>query len=235
MKILTYIFTTLLFVTGLWGCSVTESENIKTSGVWVHYKIEQRVDGEIYAWAVLKVGGSTGTIISMSGGEHMECNDITLPEYFDPITNYHWNRAVLGQEIDGLYDFNFIRIDEEISTILELPEVPVITELLPYSTIYEGEDLTITWDSPVGSEGDYVDIWVTGVCIEDEYVAMVDDDGEYSVQGLVFKPELTEDCLIDVAVHRFIEVDVNGAFQGGIAEGVSRDATQMTASYAIPE
>ncbi|MDA3862786.1 MAG: hypothetical protein PF689_02850 [Deltaproteobacteria bacterium] len=90
----TFTIITIVFSLNFIGaCSTTESENIKTSGIWVHYKIVENTDGDIYAYAVLRVGGSTGTMVDLVGDDSVECNEVKLTEYVELITGYRWNRA----------------------------------------------------------------------------------------------------------------------------------------------
>ncbi|MBN2725091.1 MAG: hypothetical protein JXR95_13575 [Deltaproteobacteria bacterium] len=212
------------------SCSVTDSENIKTSGIWAHYVIEEDESGTVTALAALRVGGSTGTVVDLTGGEYIECNDSYMEEYVELITNMHWSRAVVDFDSDYMYDFTFVRTDEEVSTEVELPAVPEISGLEPSDTVYEGESLTIYWDATLSE--DTVDIFVEGTCIENIALYDVADDGEYTVASVNPDYDVNiPDCEIDVYVRRILLGQVNSAFQGGYTEG--RSISHDTLSFQV--
>ncbi len=213
--------TVLLFP----ACSVTDSENVKTSGIWANYRIEMNEAGDVYAYAVLRVGGATGTIVDLSGGEHMECNDVTLTEYVEPITNYHWSRAQVSEDTDGVYEFVFVRTDEEVSTMVELPDPPVIISVENEDTLTTEDDITVTWDDTI--PGDYVNITLSGDCIDDFTDTMIPDDGSYSIQDIVYLATFQTECYLDLSISRVILGDVNPAFQSGQATGVAHDSITL--------
>jgi hypothetical protein len=184
----TFTIITIVFSLNFIGaCSTTESENIKTSGIWVHYKIVENTDGDIYAYAVLRVGGSTGTMVDLVGDDSVECNEVKLTEYVELITGYRWNRA-------------------EVS--------------------YDGDPLTITWDN--STPGTYVDINLSGICINDISQLSLEDDGEYTFSNIIMMDTTQEtDCDVNIKISRIYEQDINPAFQGGLAEGIAKDASSL--------
>ncbi|MGM0595509.1 MAG: hypothetical protein ACQES9_00565 [Myxococcota bacterium] len=219
------IITIIFSINFIGACSTTESENVKTSGIWAHYRIVENTDGEIYGYAVLRVGGNTGTMVDLVGDDTVECNGVKLTEYVEPITNYRWNRAQVSEDPDNLYDFTFYRVDEEVTTTLELPAPPFI-ETLSATELYDGDDLTIGWDN--SSPGDYVDISLTGVCINDVNQISLEDDGEYTFSNITMMDTTQEtDCDVNIKISRIYEQDINSAFQGGQAEGISKDASSV--------
>lgn len=225
-----FILLSLLSVLVTMGCSVTESENVKTSGIWAHYVIEENEVGSLTAWAVLRVGGSTGTIIDLSGGEHMECNGDIMNEWIEPITNYHWSRVMPNEDPQRLYDFTFVRTDEEVTTQVDLPYPPIITDIEP-ALMANGDGFTVTWDASYAE--DFVSIQFSGDCIETAVDYDVPDDGEYVFTDLVVNPAfIGTECELDVWVTREIEGDVNPAFQGGYTE--ARAISYDTVMYTLP-
>lgn len=81
------------------GCAVVESEDVKTSGMWAHFVIDHHPDDSVVAWAVLRVGGQTGTIIDLVGDDYMECNGTRMTEYVEAITNFHWNNSLAPRPV----------------------------------------------------------------------------------------------------------------------------------------
>jgi hypothetical protein len=201
------------------ACSTTESTNIKTSGIWVRYTVEHDAHDSVTVWGVLRVGGSTGTIIDLFAGEHLEVNGTNMTEWVEPITNYHWSRAVIGPDPDGIYDIDFVRLgDEVVSTTVVTPERPFITSLDPGNVVNSEEVLTIYWDE--GDPGDDVDIYIEGDCIENHSYSQVADTGMF-VSDPIFDlppPDLPADCTLQVTVARNVVGSVNSAFQGGYTE-----------------
>jgi hypothetical protein len=198
------------------ACSTTDSENVKTSGIWAHYVVDHYPDDEVRCLGVLRVGGSTGTIVDMSGGEHLECNGLEMSEFFDPITNYRWNRVIMDPDPQNLYDIDFVRTDEVVSTTVEVAEPPYVDGTEPAGLVYGGEALTVFWDPTY--PGDSVNIHLSGTCIDDLSDYGVLDDGEYTFNAVTADPEVGGDCVIDITVSRVFEDSVNPAFEGGYTE-----------------
>lgn len=208
----------VLFSVGLVAsCSTTDSENVKTSGIWARFAVDHHPNGDVICWGVLKVGGSTGTMIDLTGGEHLECNGVRMSEYVEPITDYRWNRASVAEDMDGLYDFLFVRTDEEVNTTVEMPLAPYIIDLDPVDVVYDGEPLTIYWDADF--PGDDVDIHVDGTCIDSLSAIAVPDDGEYTFDSVLLSVDALENtCTLEIRVVRVVEGFVNSAYQGGYTE-----------------
>ncbi len=219
-----------LAATGLsTGCVVTESTNIKTSGIWAHFTVEHDAHDSILVRGVLRVGGSTGTIVDLSAGEHLEVNGANMTEWVEPITNFHWSRAVISPDPDGLYDIDLVRLDELVSSTILTPERPFIESLDPVNVITSEEVLTIYWDD--ADPGDDVDIYIEGDCIENHSYALVADSGMFISDPLydLPAPDLPADCTLTVTVARNVVGSVNSAFQGGYTEARAFD--ELTISY----
>ena len=205
------------------ACSITDSTNIKTSGVWAHYTVEHDSDDSVTVRGVLRVGGSTGTIIDLTAGEHLEVNSINMTEYLEPITNFHWSRAIITPDPDGIYDIDFVRLDELVSTTIVAPERPFITSLDPVGVILSDELLTINWDA--AAPGDDVDIYIEGACIENHAYSLVADSGMFVSDPILDSPlpDLPADCALLVTIARNVVGSVNSEFQGGYTEARTFD------------
>ncbi|MCD6498630.1 MAG: hypothetical protein J7M25_10075 [Deltaproteobacteria bacterium] len=227
---------------GLWvlaggaGCSTTDSTNVKTSGIWAHYVVRDNGDGSVDVRAVLRVGGSTGTVVDLTNGEHMEVNGVTLTEFYDPITNLHWSHATVSDDPMNRYDFDFIRTDdtgtpiETVSTAVIRPALPVISDVNGGADISYGQDVTITWDA--SEPGDDVDITISGDCIDDLSYPGLSDSGQYVVSHADMPMIGTQGCDLTIRVQRNVTTDVSAEFQGGFAEAHSFHS--VTVGYSMP-
>ncbi len=237
MRRLTKNLAIVVAALGLWlvaGCETTDSENVKTSGIWAKFQVDDNGDGTVTAWALLRVGGPTGTVVDLSGGEHVQCNGAALTEYFDPITNLHWSRGVIPAAADGLYDFDFVRTDETVSTEITAADPPLIDQVGHGDSWWLGSDEDITWD--VTMPGDKVDIDIHGDCIEDVSYLDVDDSGIFTVpaEDMVLSGQ-DDVCDLTVEVTRYVGHDVNPAFQGGEAWATAADAVTVTFTPPPPQ
>lgn len=215
------------------ACDTTSSENVKTSGIWAKYQVDDNGDGTVTAWALLRVGGPNGTIVDLTGGEHVECNGAALTEYLDPITNLHWSRGIIPAATDGQYTFEFVRTDETVSTEISAADPPIIDQVADGSTWYMGQDGTITWDSTM--PGDKVDIDIHGDCIDDVSYLDVTDNGSFTVPAADVVLSGTDDiCDLTVQVTRYVGYDVNPTFQGGEAWATAFDAVTVTYTPMTP-
>jgi len=213
-----------LMILGFSACSVTESTNVKTSGIWTHYVIENAA-GVIRAYAVLRVGGGTGTIVDLSGGEHVEVNGIRLTEWVEPVTGYHWSSALVPEAVDARYDFNFVRTDEEVHTVLTLPEVPEILAPAGTDEVCFGGPLYVSWDN--AAPGDAIYVSVSGDCIDTLDQGPWSDTGEMTVDHVMPRDGVTEGCTLTVRVMRTLDGDPNPQFQGGWIEQKAYDTVQV--------
>ena len=58
MRRLTKNLAIVVAALGLWlvaGCETTDSENVKTSGIWAKFQVDDNGDGTVTAWALLRV------------------------------------------------------------------------------------------------------------------------------------------------------------------------------------
>jgi hypothetical protein len=215
-------FTLSVVFTFSSGCTTTDSENIKTSGIYATLEVEQESGlATVRARAILRVGGPLGTVVDLSGGEHMDCNEDTLTEWVEPITNYHWSAKTINESNDGLYDFVFVRVEDElVSSQIEMPEDMVVTDASPAVTILDGELFTLTWTVPV-TAGDEVRVSLVGTCIDD-INDVVPDTGSHSVL-VNHDIEAPATCTLGVRVTRKNSDVVNSAYEGGIISAASYD------------
>jgi hypothetical protein len=211
------------------GCAVVESEDVKTSGMWAHFVIDHHPDDKVVAWAVLRVGGQTGTIIDMVGDDYLECNGTRMTEYVEVITNFHWNRAEISPDPQGIYEFTFNRIDETVTSYVTTPAFPTIISTTPDITLNAGTNLEVTWDS--SDPAHHVNFFLWGNCIVDIWELDVEDDGNYTFQESIedIDPQNPTDCTVSLELRRWIEGDVASEFKGGYTEAKRMDG--LTFNY----
>lgn len=196
------------------GCSVTESTNIKTSGIWADYLVNQDEDDPVWARATLRVGGSTGTIVDLAGGEYLDVNGTRMTEWVEPITNYHWNTATISPDPSAQYTITFMRTDEQVPTTMVMPEMVYTNDA---SHIYTDDQITIYWDDP--GAGGVVDVDVVGDCITNQYDTVGSELGEFTTSPVTDATvTMPLDCPVEVQVTRSVDYPVNSRFQGGRAE-----------------
>ncbi|HOX44085.1 MAG TPA: hypothetical protein PK668_10835 [Myxococcota bacterium] len=211
------------------GCTLVDSQDIKTSGIWAYFGLDHHPDDTVVAWAEMRVGGSLGTVVTMSGGESIECNGTRLREYEEPITNYHWYRAEVSPSISG-YDFEFLRTDEEVETHLESAAPPVILDVTPSLEARAGDSVTVTWDDSL--PGDSIRVSITGACIQLQADSGLGDSGSYTSLPLVDADELNpRSCELTVTVTRVIDGQVNAAYDSGHTE--SRRIDSVSLDYRV--
>lgn len=211
------------------GCAVVESQDVKTSGMWAHFVIDHHPDDTVVAWAVLRVGGQAGTIIDLVGGDYMECNGTRMTEYVEAITNFHWNRAVITPDNMGIYEFTFIRPDEEVTSYVTTPAFPTIISTTPDITLNAGTQLEVTWDATDSAH--HVNFFLSGTCIKDIWELDVEDDGNYVFQETLedFDPQNPADCTVALELRRWIDGDVAADFKSGYTEAKRMDG--LTFNY----
>jgi len=202
---------------------VSDSTDIKTSGIWARYTVEHNAHDSVTVRGELRVSSSVGNIVDLTAGEHLEVNGTNMTEWVEPITEYHWSRAVISPDPDGIYDIDFVRLDELVSSTILAPDRPYIASLDPGDVVYTEEVLTINWDT--GAPGDDVDIFIDGDCIEGHSYYGEADSGMFISDPIydLPPPDLPADCVLTVTVKRNVVGSVNGAFGGGYTEATAVD------------
>lgn len=209
------------------GCAVVSSEDVETSNMWAHYVIDHHPDDRVVAWAVFREGYELGRIVDLEGGDKIQCNGVNLIEYFDVITNYHWNRAEVPVDQYGTYDFTFIRPDEEVNTDLTTPAMPFITDTDPLTTVHPGDQITVYWDSTQPSH--HVNFFLYGTCIKDIWDLDNTDSGEHTLSELQdSNPQNPTGCTITLELRRVSRGNVATEFEDGQTEGKRIDSVPFS-------
>jgi hypothetical protein len=209
-------------------CSVTESTNIKTGGIWARYVIEND-QGVIRAYAVLRVGGPLGTIVDLSGGEHLEVNGLRLTEWVEPVTGYHWSSRLMPEDPLGEYYFNFIRTDEEVGTLLHLPELPLVVAPEPAFLACFDLPIQVLWNDDV--PGDGVSVSFSGDCVDGLTYNALPDSGEFELPGIPRAPGAVDGCALTITVTRMYAGAQNPVFQGGLVQQEARASVSVDLAW----
>jgi hypothetical protein len=230
LLIIAALFVSVVFIAQ--GCAVTESENVKTSGIWAHYVIDHHPDERVVAWAVFRVGQAGGTIINLVGDDSIEVNGEPLTEFMDAVTGFHWNRAEIAEDMSGSYDFDFIRADETVTTTVVVPDHPTITSPSPGDSVYPGDNLEVDW--VVTTPAHHVNFFVNGPCIQYVDELDVEDDGSFVFSEALqdFDPASPSSCSIDLELRRVANGSAASQFQGGLTEAKRMDSIDL--SYEQP-
>lgn len=223
----------LVFCVGTWatglasGCTVVDSEDIKTTSLWAHYWLEQEVDESVVARGEIRVGGPLGTVVDLSGGEHLRVNDVRLTEWLDPVTNYRWSRGLVPPDPNGRYLVDLVRTDEVLTTTIEMPEVPVILDTFPEEVVQTMDRITVWWDTSAALTT--VDILVEGTCITSQNHQNAPDSGSFDTDFVEeASPSQATDCPIRVTVSRGVTTGVHAGLKGGYSEAHRSDSVTLS-------
>ena len=185
----------------------TDSENVNTSGLYAILRVTHQLDDTVSLSASLRVGGPTGTKVSLTGVDHWEVNGETFPPHLSEI----------APTADNTYNLTFVRSDEQVTTALIAPARPTILSLTP-DKIRLSDRLTINWDAT--APGDQLIISVTGECIKTQSFLPRDSDGTVTTEPIVNSDaaEAPATCPVDVQIARITGFKVNSSFEGGDAQ-----------------
>lgn len=199
------------------GCSTTTSDNVKTSGIYAIFTIENLYGKpNVTAKATLQVGGITGSYIELVGDDELFCDDKKLSVQKVPGVNMIIYTADLPKKNPGeKYVFKFKRSGEEhLIEVTQLKEIH-ITQPEQSASFKINQDIKIKWE-PVSTER--IDLEVDGDCIDLFSQPSIQDNGEYIITGGTLKfdeIEKLDRCTATVTVKRYISSGVPKEFDGG--------------------
>jgi hypothetical protein len=202
----------IAFVLQSGACARTDSENIRTSGIWATIVVDQERADRVEIDVNLRVGGITGTIIDLSGEDHVTVNG-------EEILGLHED---IAPSPDGRYDVTLVRADEQVTTSLVVPAPPTILETIPADEVRIADTLTIEWD--VAEPGDQVQGSISGPCLASGQSFLDTEE-----RGWFTSQRFTDagPCTIDVDLVRATGFRLNPAYEGGSAEARNRAATAI--------
>jgi hypothetical protein len=191
---------------------------VATSGLYPTLRVTHQLDGAVSLSASLRVGGPTGTKVSLSGADHWEVNGETFPPHLSHI----------APTADNTYNLTFVRSNEQVTTTVIVPASPAILSLAP-DQVRSNDRMTIVWDAT--APGDQLVISVTGECIKTQSFLPSDSDGTVTTEPIVNSDtaQASATCPIDIRIARITDFNVNSSFGGGDAQ--ARREADASAEY----
>lgn len=218
LRRLTLISIIIFIILVLYGCSSTTSDNIKTSGIYAIFTIENKYgEDTVTAKASLQVGGITGSYIELVGDDKLYCDDKELSSRKPGLGIIEYAAQLPKKNAGEKYVFKFKRKDEEHTIeVIQLKEVHIV-EPSQSQTFKISQDIKIKWE-PISTED--IDLTIDGNCIGPFTKMFSTDNGEYVVSGGTLKfDENTEvkKCTANIWIRRNLATGVPKEFDGGTA------------------
>jgi hypothetical protein len=204
-----FVITALVMILAF-SCAITDSGNVKTSGIWVSYTVRHKSDTNIEVIAVFRVGGPLGTLLEMSDGEYISCNGVALSW----ATLYYYT-TFTSPAPGNVYTFTFHRTDETIDTEVTVPPSPGTVTTTPSDGYNEWDPLEVNWSSGL----DTIEIEITGTEIDTYTRSGITDDGSFIVndpKGTGIESDNNAGVSsLDVLVKKYRTGSVNAVYEGG--------------------
>ena len=190
----------------------SDSEDIKTSGLYLDVQLTEESEGAAYITMSLFVGGRWGNRVFLTGEDHWEVNG-------EPSES-----GEVHTSSSRTYEITLVRSDERLSTTVALPEPLVITELEPAEVVSWSETLTVYW-TPSPTAG-LLEVSVDGPCMTRQATIYSDDPGMHTSQPILGHPEMST-CTLEVGVTRTQHFEVHEAFDNGQVTLVESEMVEL--------
>lgn len=139
------IFLLVLISAFVVGCSNTDSDNVKTSGIYATFDI-QATNGTATAVAKFQVGGATGTFLDLSSGDSITVNGLPLSRQ-ELLGIIEYRRAV-SYSVGDTYTFVFSRDGEDpYTSTVTLTEAVTISSPSVGADITKGTAISVQWNA----------------------------------------------------------------------------------------
>jgi len=200
------------------GCSSTTSDNIKTSGIYALFNVENKYgENTVTAKATLQVGGITGSYIKLVGDDELLCDGQKLSSRETALGSIEYVANLPKKNAGEKYVFKFKRKDEEHTIeVTQLQDVH-ITAPKQSQSFKISDDIKVTWE-PKSTED--MDLTIDGDCIDPHTKIFQSDNGEYLITGGTLKFDENADskkCTAKIIVRRYTSTGVPKEFDGGNA------------------
>ena len=200
------------------GCSSTTSDNVKTSGIYAIFTIQNKYGQDIVtAKASLQVGGITGSYIELVGDDELYCDDKKLSTSKPGLGIIEYVAQLPKKKPGEKYVFKFKRKDEEHTIeVVQLKDLH-ITEPAQSQSFKISQDIKIKWE-PTSTEN--IDLTIDGDCIGPFTKLFSTDNGEYIVSGGTLKFDEDAEvkkCTANIWMRRNISTGIPKEFDGGTA------------------
>lgn len=232
----TFAFTSALALVALstTGCATTASNDLRTTGIYAVYTLEQNGPGaDFTARAQFRASASNGNLVELSEGESVYVNDVFLANK-NKVTGVDINYSQTVPKGAPAYNFEFRRNDGEIAKHDVSPPQEFNITSGPLTGTY-ASSYTLTWDA--GTNGAKVDISARSdqsgcnVLTIDFGLA---DNGSYTFSGDKLKPRgmdggaPTMACSYQITLEKKATVAIGAPFKSGTANSVAKRATTLS-------
>ncbi len=212
------ILTGFILLSIICGCSSTTSDNIKTSGIYAIFTIENQYgQANVTAKASLQVGGITGSYIELVGDDKLFCDDKELTARKPGLGIIEYTAQLPKKNAGEKYVFKFKRKDEEHTIeVVQLKEVHIVQPAQSQS-FKISQDIKVKWE-PISTED--IDLSIDGGCIDPHTKMFSTDNGEYVISGGTLKFDAnaeTKKCTATILIRRNIATGIPNEFDGGTA------------------
>ncbi len=225
----------LLLPTVALGCASTESQDVRTSGIFATFTATS--DGTTTkAQAIFRVGeASSNTFVNLESGDSAT---VTVGQDARTLTENHlgdyYFYSVDVPVVAGASEFVFAltrEADEDApNSRVALPEPLTVSAPAASANLSRAQALTITW-APA-SLTDAITIEVKGDCIVDYRRNVSGDPGTFQIEGAAIQAHNNrtgESCPGTVVVTRSRNGTLDPAYSGGLVTG----AQQRTVSVRL--
>jgi hypothetical protein len=139
-NILLLISALFLFV----GCAKTNSDNVKTSGIYATYRVVGNNQNSATCTVQFQVGGATGTFLNLSSGDTVTCDGQSMVR--SEIAGIITYSASVAYQAGKAYNVDFSRPNEGTytSTVVLPSEINGIS-VAQNSSFQKGTAITPTW------------------------------------------------------------------------------------------
>jgi len=214
------------------GCATTASNDLRTSGIYANYWVEQVDDGDYTVRASYRASEAQGNIVELSDGEAVYVNNTLLANKTSALgldVNYSTTLAKGA----ATYTFELRRNDGEIVRHdLTPPETLTITSSALAGT-YSGS-YTITWTP--GTKGAKVDIKAesndSGCNVSRTVATGVADSGSHTFSAAELAPtaqmgQAMASCRFNVVLEREVTIAIGAPFKNGVGRSIAKRATSL--------
>lgn len=182
------ILLLILSMVFLAACSKTESENVKTAGLYVSFHVEMDEYQTLHCFATFQVGGSTGTYLELTGGDDVECNGVSMHKS-DVLGMVTYSTNVPANA-NNTYSIRFTRPGEpDYVAVTYLPADFSITAPVAESTINKTQSFEARWSASTNSK-DNMNVDVSANTGGTSYYSSLTDSPEHGL--LRFDPIITD-------------------------------------------
>ena len=216
------------------GCSATDSDNIKTKGIYANYQLKLLNNNRTFITTALQSGGSTGTYLDLTSDDvlkvEVDKEEKTLKRDRTILNQIYYENTIETNTYNKEVKIIFIREEsnEKLISSVTLPSKLTINSPQQNDTVSSTDRLGIDWDKPKDNNTRInIDILIsckkdrdTTVLISDNFNDL-SDNGKYSINLSSILDEDFEqyrNCEGTIHIRRYKRGTIDSHFVGGIIE-----------------